>query len=125
MANNQEKLDQVHNQTNDRGAWFFTHIADTILDRQFTIQEADKPDRKTSLRTEVSYLFANFRLVRNMIAENTAVQKTLVAALNSVSKGEPFDEAKLLAGVQAAARAGVGDALASVESTVTIKKAAA
>ncbi|WP_346927346.1 peptidoglycan DD-metalloendopeptidase family protein [uncultured Arthrobacter sp.] len=44
----------------------------------------------------------------------------LVGALASVTKGEPFDEAKLLAGVQAAAESGVKDAIESI--TVTVKE---
>jgi hypothetical protein len=44
----------------------------------------------------------------------------LIGALAAVNKGEAFDEAKLLAGVQAAAEAGVKDAIESI--TVTIKE---
>lgn len=46
----------------------------------------------------------------------------LVGALAAVNKGEPFDEAKLLAGVQAAAEAGVKNAIESIETTVTISQ---
>lgn len=43
----------------------------------------------------------------------------LIGALAAVSKGEPFDEAKLLAGVQSAAEVGVKNAIESI--TVTVK----
>ena len=46
----------------------------------------------------------------------------LVGALKAVTAGEAFDEAKLLAGVQAAAEAGVKNAIESIETTVTIKQ---
>ncbi|MDQ1053164.1 hypothetical protein QE394_001092 [Arthrobacter sp. SORGH_AS 212] len=46
----------------------------------------------------------------------------LVGALKAVTAGEAFDEAKLLAGVQAAAEAGVKNAIESIDTTVTIKQ---
>lgn len=52
--------------------------------------------------------------------------QNLVTALVRVSGGEPFDEAKLLAGIEAttkaAAEAGTAAAIASIETTVSIKK---
>jgi murein DD-endopeptidase MepM/ murein hydrolase activator NlpD len=58
--------------------------------------------------------------LRNEVAASQAQIKSLVGAIAAMSQGEPFDEAKLLAGVQAAASAGVKDAIASIETTVTI-----
>lgn len=50
-------------------------------------------------------------------AENAAQIKGLVGAVAAMAKGEEFDEAKLLAGVQAAAAAGVKEAIDSIETT--------
>lgn len=47
----------------------------------------------------------------------------LIGAIGALSKGEAFDEAKLLAGVQAATAAGLKDALQSVTTTITVKGA--
>ena len=56
------------------------------------------------------------------IEANTAVTKELVGALKAVSGGQAFDEAKLLAGVQAAAEAGTAAAIKSIDTTVTFEK---
>jgi len=55
-------------------------------------------------------------------AVNAAQIKSLISALAAVAKGEPFDEAKLLAGVQSAAEAGVkaGIADGTVDVNVTV-----
>lgn len=64
---------------------------------------------------------------RQEVAAQNAQIANLISALANVSKGEAFDEAKLLAGVQAAAEAGVKSAIDSIETTetttVTIKEA--
>lgn len=57
---------------------------------------------------------------RALLAAQNGMLAGLVGALAAVSKGEPFDEAKLLAGVQSAAEAGVKNAIESI--TVTIKE---
>lgn len=56
--------------------------------------------------------------LRQEVAAQNAQITNLIAALANVSKGEAFDEAKLLAGVQAA----VKSAIESIETTVTIKE---
>jgi murein DD-endopeptidase MepM/ murein hydrolase activator NlpD len=60
--------------------------------------------------------------IRAQVASQSAQVKGLIGAISALSKGEPFDEAKLLAGVQAAASAGVKDAISSIETTVNIKE---
>lgn len=62
------------------------------------------------------------RIVRQQLIPLRAEIAGLVGALNKVSGGEPFDEAKLLAGVKAAAEAGVKNAIESIDTTVTIKE---
>lgn len=59
--------------------------------------------------------------MRSEIASANAQIKGLVGAVSALAKGEPFDEAKLLAGVQAAATAGVKEAIDSIETTVNVK----
>jgi hypothetical protein len=61
------------------------------------------------------------RIVRQQLVPLRAEVSNLVAALNKVAGGEPFDEAKLLAGVQAASEAGVKAAIESIDTTVTVK----
>lgn len=53
---------------------------------------------------------------------NTAVTAQLVAALKSVSGGQAFDEAKLMAGIESAVKAGVAAGIESIETTVTVKE---
>lgn len=114
---NIQKLKQSWSQLNDKNSWLFTHMADTLLNRPVGMK-GRKGD--TSLAVELAWLPENFASVRNVIAENTAVQKNLVAAIAALAKGEKFDEAKLLAGVQAAAQAGVKAAIDSIETTTTV-----
>jgi len=57
--------------------------------------------------------------IRALVAAQNAQIAGLVGALASVSKGESFDQAKLLEGVKAAAESGVKDAIESI--TVTVK----
>jgi murein DD-endopeptidase MepM/ murein hydrolase activator NlpD len=57
--------------------------------------------------------------LRQEVAAQNAQIVSLISALANVSKGEPFDEAKLLAGVQSAAESGVKNAIESI--TVTVK----
>lgn len=114
---NQQKLDQTHSQLNVKESWLFTHIASTLLNTPVSMKGRKG---ETSLAVELAWLPENFASVRNVIAENTAVQKNLVAAIAALAKGEKFDEAKLLAGVQAAAQAGVKAAIDSIETTTTV-----
>ncbi len=57
------------------------------------------------------------------VASQDAQIKGLVGAIAALSKGEPFDQAKLLSGVQAAASAGVAEVIDSVtrQETTTVK----
>lgn len=63
---NQTKLDQTHSQLNDRASWLFTHIAATLLGYAFDVAEGAK-GAKTTLQREVSYLPANFKLIRDKV----------------------------------------------------------
>lgn len=62
--------------------------------------------------------------LRHEVAAQAAQVASLIGAVAALSKGEAFDEAKLLAGVQAAAAAGVKSAIDSIETTtiVTVKE---
>ncbi|WP_459332406.1 N-acetylmuramoyl-L-alanine amidase [Arthrobacter sp. Hz1] len=64
--------------------------------------------------------------MRQQAASQDAQINSLVGAIAALSKGESFDEAKLLAGVKASAAAGVKEAVDSIEktetTTVTIKE---
>ena len=62
----------------------------------------------------------NSAIARNSVASVQAQLSGLVGALKATQAGEPFDEAKLLAGVKAAAEAGVANAVASIETTTTV-----
>lgn len=57
--------------------------------------------------------------LRQEVAAQAAQVSNLIGAVAAMSKGEPFDEAKLLAGVQSAAETGVKNAIESI--TVTVK----
>lgn len=117
MATNQQKLDNINTRVN----WVFekltAQVREAVLWTQFDI--AGDLKGKTSLGNEMRWIASNFRTIR---ASNDAQTKSLISALAAVAKGEPFDEAKLLAGVQAAAAAGVKAAIDSIETTVMIKQ---
>lgn len=59
--------------------------------------------------------------LRQEVAAQAAQVASLIGAIAAVSKGEPFDQAKLLAGVQSAAQAGVKSAIEAIQTTVTVK----
>jgi hypothetical protein len=77
---------------------------------------------KTSLAMQTGWLDTQFQAVYSQLAASQAQIANLVGAVAALAKGEEFDEAKLLAGVRAAAEAGVKTAIASIETTVTIAK---
>jgi hypothetical protein len=58
--------------------------------------------------------------IRAQLGAQNGMIAGLIGALAAINKGEPFDEAKLLAGVEAAAESGVKNAIESI--TVTIKE---
>lgn len=60
--------------------------------------------------------------LRQEVAAQNAQIANLISALANVSKGEAFDEAKLLAGVKSAAEEGVKNAIESIDTTVTISQ---
>lgn len=59
--------------------------------------------------------------IRKQLGAQNAQIAGLVGALAAVNKGEAFDEAKLLAGVKAAAEDGVKNAIESITTTVTVQ----
>jgi hypothetical protein len=85
-----------------------------------------KFDRKGGMTGEatlggvVAYIDSNMGRIINAQASHNAQVKALVGAVAALSKGEAFDEAKLLAGVEEAAAAGVSAALDSLKVTVEV-----
>lgn len=75
----------------------------------------------TNLGATVAWLDSNLLAMRNQLTAQDATIKGLAGALAAVSKGEPFDEAKLLTSIQAKVAAGVADAINSIDTTVTLK----
>lgn len=62
------------------------------------------------------------RIIRQQLLPLRAEVHGLIGALQAVAGGEPFDEAKLLEGVRAAAAQGVKDGIDSIATTVTLKE---
>lgn len=120
MATNQQKLDNI----NARANWIYEKLVglvrEAVLWTSFDVQGTVRPKgSKTNLGTEISYMPQYFHNLQTAIDAQT---KSLITALNAVAGGEKFDEAKLLAGIKAASEAGVKNAIASIETTVNIKK---
>lgn len=92
-------------------------VIDGLLDTKITRGGGVKGE--TSLRSTLGWMDANLGRIINAQAAQDAQIKGLVGAVAALSKGEKFDEAKLLAGVQAAAAAGVQSAVDSIEKTET------
>jgi hypothetical protein len=92
---------------------------DKLLNREVTRQGGMKGS--TSLKGLVGYMDTNLGRIINAQAAQDAQIKGLIGAIAALSKGEKFDEAKLLAGVQSAAAAGVKAAVESIDTTVTFK----
>ena len=84
----------------------------------------------TTVDLEAGWQATNFARIHWQLesqhAENQAALKGLVGALAAVTSGEPFDQDKLLAGIQEAARkgaeAGTAGAIDSIQTTVTLKR---
>lgn len=89
---------------------------DEVFDR--SLPRAGGISGNTSLSAVVRYFDAN---VSKLTAANEAQTKALIGAIAAVSKGEPFDQAKLLASIQSATAAGVKDAISSIDTTITLK----
>lgn len=98
-------------------------LTDADINKLYTKEVARQGGAKgtTNLMATVAWLDTNLGRVINTQAEQNAMIKGLVGAVAALSKGEKFDEAKLLAGVQAAAAKGVADAIDSIDTTVTVK----
>jgi hypothetical protein len=85
----------------------------------------------TNLGATIAWLDNNLRNIMNQNAAQDAVIKSLVGAVAALSKGQDFDEAKLLDSIQARVVAGLGDvddlvaqgvqaALDSIDTTVNV-----
>jgi len=85
----------------------------------------------TSLGGMVAWMDSNLRNIMNQNAAQDAVIKSLVGAVAALSKGQTFDEAKLLDSIQARveagiqnvdelAAAGVQEAIDSIDTTVNV-----
>ncbi|RJU01969.1 hypothetical protein D6T65_04945 [Arthrobacter frigidicola] len=115
---NQQKLDGLAN-------------GQLIWQQQLPLKAGDKAFHGTEHSAEhLLYLSMHYAKTANTrasrlessVASGNAQIKGLVGAIAALSKGEPFDQAKLLAGVQAAAEAGVKSAIDSIETTVNLKE---
>ena len=121
MAENQDKLNDVHytltggeKGVKEAGP---VYAAATEAARDAAWMRDTLTPGKTGVRSA--------GLVIGMLARiesNTAVTTNLIKALAAVSGGEAFDEAKLLAGVEASAKAGTAAAIASIDTTVTFEQ---
>ena len=74
----------------------------------------------TSLKGMIGYNDSNLGRIINTQAAQNAQISALVGAVKAMAGGESFDEAKLLAGVEDAAAAGVSAALDSLKVTVEV-----
>jgi hypothetical protein len=134
MANAQDLADAIFNKrfTNANGkgdvtlgqivAWYDANRAndiDGIFAKQFNREGGQKG--VTNLGSTVAWLDANLQKIVSAEAAQNAQISNLVSAIAAVAKGQPFDQAKLLAGIQASAAAGVKDAISSIDTTVTLK----
>jgi hypothetical protein len=93
-------------------------VIDGLLDTKIVRGGGVKGE--TSLRSTLGWMDANLGRIINAQAATDAQIKGLVGAVAALSKGEKFDEAKLLAGIKAAAEAGVKNAIDSIETTVVL-----
>lgn len=105
MATNQEKLDGTF--------WAVTQEGRDFADRH-TFSETKYPNAWGHQFTLLEIING----IERRVAEQNAIAASLISALAAVSKGEPFDEAKLLAGVQERAKAGAKEAIESISVTV-------
>jgi hypothetical protein len=102
-------------------------VASTVLNTRvpwmgFGGKQPTEGRTDTSLAMQIGWLDTQFQAVYAQQASANAQIANLIGAVAALAKGEEFDEAKLLAGVRAAAEAGVKTAIASIETTVTIAK---
>jgi len=85
----------------------------------------------TNLGATIAWLDSNLWGLRNQLAAQDAVIKSLVGAVAALSKGQAFDEAKLLESIQARVVAGLGEvddlvaqgvqaALDSIDANLTV-----
>lgn len=112
---NEKKLDNINDRANWAAEKMVGEVREAILWTQF--ETAGDVKGTTSVGNELRWLPFNIRALQNTINAQTS---QLISALAAVSKGEPFDEAKLLAGVKAASEAGVKAAIDNIEKTTTV-----
>lgn len=95
-------------------------IADAVFFKGFA-RQGPGVTKDTNLGAHVAWLDSNLLGLRNQITAQQAQVKSLIGAVAALSQGEAFDQAKLLAGVESAAAAGVAEALAEGLVHVTIE----
>lgn len=95
-------------------------VADEIFSRKFP--RGGPRGGLTDLGAVTAWRDAADETILNAVAAQGAQVSNLVGAVAALAKGEDFDQAKLLAGVQAAAAAGVKAAIDSIETTVNLVK---
>lgn len=103
-------------------AWYDPNRAKD-LEAIFTrkVSRAGGQSGVTNLQSTLAWLDANLKQIVAAEAAQTAQLNALVGAIAAIAKGQPFDQAKLVASIQSATAAGVKDAIASIDTTVTIK----
>ena len=121
MADNQTKLDYLF-ETATPGKSGFKHDGPLFTEAKWANKNsADLLNRFTPGQSGVRHDGDLYAMLRRTEA-NTATTAQLVSALKAVAGGEAFDEAKLLAGVKAAAEAGTAAAIKSIDTTVTFEQ---
>jgi hypothetical protein len=113
----------INNELNNEGEENMAYSPEQVAAAVFAKPYARQgPGMKgtTNLGATVAWLDANLTAITTAQASSNAQIKSLVGAVAALSKGEPFDEAKLLAGVEDAAAAGVATALDSLKVTVEV-----
>lgn len=97
-------------------------VVDGIFEKPFNRAGGQKG--VTSLGSTVAYLDANLEKLNAKLTAQDATIKALAGAVAAQAKGETFDQAKLLASIQAAVAKGTAEGLASavesIDKTTTI-----
>jgi hypothetical protein len=108
--------DTLNNEGEDTMAATPEQVADAVFKKSYA-RQGPGVTGTTNLGATVAWLDANMNGIRT--AQDAQI-KSLVGAIAALSKGEAFDEAKLLASVEERAAAGVSAALDSLKVTVEV-----
>ena len=95
-------------------------VVDGVFNKPFS-RQGPGATGVTNLGATVAWLDTNINGINQKLAAQDATIKSLVGAVAAVAKGQPLDEAKLLASIQSKVAAGVADAIKSIDTTVTLK----